>query len=676
TVTDPGTCSNTCNLTSAGFGNLLCNNNGTPYDPSDDYFTFDLNPMGVNLSPAGYDVTSSVAISPASGNYGAATNFQTPSGSAGGGNLTITVTDKGDANCSISVTLVDPTPAPVLVSVQNPGMCNGLGQIVIGGLTAGNSYHIIYDNLPITNAIAGPFTANANGEITGNFAAGSYTNIRIQDDASGCIGGSLSATLTDPMTPVYTVSGTNPTTCNGNDGSFTISGLTPNTAFVVDYDDDGTPAGPLNLTSDNNGNIQISGLNAGSYTNIVVTFAGNCSGNPASVTLTDPPTPAPNINAFANPGSCGGSDGSITLGGLTAGHTYTINYDFNGTAVSLSGQMADANGLVVISGLSAGNYTNISVTDEATNCSGGSLSQTLSDPAAPTYALGTLTDPTACGGSDGSIQLTGLNGNTTYSVTYDLNGATTGPLSLTSNAAGELIIPNLSAGNYTNIIVSLNGCAGTPLSATLNDPNGPSVSETHTDVTCPGGNDGAIDLTVSGGTPGYTFDWDNDGTGDNDDPEDLSNLSAGTYNVTVTDAGGCTATASVTVADGMDNTPPVALCQDVTVSLDANGMASVTAAQIDNGSSDNCGTPALSLNNSSFNCSNIGANTVTLTADDGNGNTASCNATVTVEDNTPPVAICQDVTVSLDANGMASVTAAQIDNGSSDNCGTPALSLN
>ncbi|RMG80288.1 MAG: HYR domain-containing protein, partial [Bacteroidetes bacterium] len=131
--------------------------------------------------------------------------------------------------------------------------------------------------------------------------------------------------------------------------------------------------------------------------------------------------------------------------------------------------------------------------------------------------------------------------------------------------------------------------------------------------------------------------------------------------------------ATVTVED---NAPPVAICQDVTVSLDANGMASVTAAQIDNGSSDNCGTPALSLNNSAFNCSNVGANAVTLTADDGNGNTASCNATVTVEDNIPPVALCQDVTVSLDANGMASVSAAQIDNGSSDNCGTPALSLN
>jgi hypothetical protein len=155
------------------------------------------------------------------------------------------------------------------------------------------------------------------------------------------------------------------------------------------------------------------------------------------------------------------------------------------------------------------------------------------------------------------------------------------------------------------------------------------------------------------------------------------NLSTGgTYLVTYTipASGGCgeeTATTNVTINDD----PPVAICQDITVYLDASGNASITPAQIDNGSNDSCGTPTLSLDISTFDCSNIGANTVTLTATDASGNTAICTSTVTVEDNVPPTALCQDITVQLDASGNASIVAADIDNGSNDACGAVTLSI-
>ena len=84
----------------------------------------------------------------------------------------------------------------------------------------------------------------------------------------------------------------------------------------------------------------------------------------------------------------------------------------------------------------------------------------------------------------------------------------------------------------------------------------------------------------------------------------------------------------------------------------------------------------LSLNNTSFACSNVGANTVTLTVTDNNSNTATCDATVTVEDNTPPMAICQDVTVYLDENGAGNTSAEAVNNGSSDACGIASLTLN
>ncbi|MGI9158302.1 MAG: beta strand repeat-containing protein, partial [Saprospiraceae bacterium] len=136
--------------------------------------------------------------------------------------------------------------------------------------------------------------------------------------------------------------------------------------------------------------------------------------------------------------------------------------------------------------------------------------------------------------------------------------------------------------------------------------------------------------------------------------------------LTVTDVNGntSTCTAMVTVEDGV---APTAVCQDVTVSLDADGNGSTTAAEVDNGSTDDCGLmtdDGLVLDFSEFTCSDVGASVVTLTVTDVNGNTSTCTATVTIEDIVPPMAVCQDVTVSLDADGNGSTTAAEVDNGS------------
>jgi hypothetical protein len=155
---------------------------------------------------------------------------------------------------------------------------------------------------------------------------------------------------------------------------------------------------------------------------------------------------------------------------------------------------------------------------------------------------------------------------------------------------------------------------------------------------------------------------------------DCSNVGANTVTLTVTDNNGnsSTCTATVTIED---NVAPVAQCQNVTVQLDANGDGSITASQVDNGSSDACGIASMKVSPSTFDCGDVGANTVTLTLTDNNGNVSTCTATVTVEDNVAPVAQCQNVTVALDGNGNASVTASQVDNGSNDACGIANLSL-
>src|SRR5213075_631696 len=153
-----------------------------------------------------------------------------------------------------------------------------------------------------------------------------------------------------------------------------------------------------------------------------------------------------------------------------------------------------------------------------------------------------------------------------------------------------------------------------------------------------------------------------------------ANVGANTVVLTVTDNNGNASTCSSTVTVE-DHIAPVALCQSITVQLDASGNASITASQIDNGSSDACGIASLSLDQSAFTCANVGANTVVLTVLDNNGNSSTCSSTLTVEDHIAPVALCQSITVQLDASGNASITAAQIDNGSSDACGIASLSL-
>ncbi|MEZ5043596.1 MAG: T9SS type A sorting domain-containing protein [Saprospiraceae bacterium] len=133
-----------------------------------------------------------------------------------------------------------------------------------------------------------------------------------------------------------------------------------------------------------------------------------------------------------------------------------------------------------------------------------------------------------------------------------------------------------------------------------------------------------------------------------------------------------TCTANVTLVDLTD---PVALCQPAAIQLDASGNASLTAAQVDNGSSDNCGITMMSVFPNSFTCANVGNNFVTLTVEDAFGGKHSCQTFVDVQDITDPMAVCQDLSVTLDATGNAGITGSQVDGGSFDNCGIASMSV-
>lgn len=155
-----------------------------------------------------------------------------------------------------------------------------------------------------------------------------------------------------------------------------------------------------------------------------------------------------------------------------------------------------------------------------------------------------------------------------------------------------------------------------------------------------------------------------------------SNVGANTVTLTVTDASGNfdTATAIVTIED---KTAPIVLTKNITIQFDAAGNASIAAADVDNGSITVCGGAlTLSVSPATFTCANAGANTVTLTATGINGVSSSEIAIVTLLESVAPIVLTKDITVQLDAAGNATITANQINNGSSDNCGIDTISLN
>ena len=129
------------------------------------------------------------------------------------------------------------------------------------------------------------------------------------------------------------------------------------------------------------------------------------------------------------------------------------------------------------------------------------------------------------------------------------------------------------------------------------------------------------------------------------DVEDLGSGNLVTLTVTDADNNSATGTAIVTVED---NLAPTAIAQDLTISMEG-GIVTLTPEQVDNGSRDNTGIITLSLDQTSFSAE--GDYTVTLTVTDAAGNSSRATATIRVEENIPPVAVTQDITIELDENG-------------------------
>jgi hypothetical protein len=172
-----------------------------------------------------------------------------------------------------------------------------------------------------------------------------------------------------------------------------------------------------------------------------------------------------------------------------------------------------------------------------------------------------------------------------------------------------------------------------------------------------------------------------DGSSDPDGDELTFSLSSNgpfsvgehTVTMTVTDTKN-ESDSAIAVVTVIDNTSPSVITQNITIELNSKGNATITSAQINNNSFDNCGIESMELDVTTFSCNDIGNNTVNLTVTDINGNSDSASAVVIVKDNIAPIVNTKNISIPL-INGEANITAENINDGTIDNCDFT-LSLN
>ncbi|MDN5215016.1 leucine-rich repeat protein [Fulvivirgaceae bacterium BMA12] len=243
-------------------------------------------------------------------------------------------------------------------------------------------------------------------------------------------------------------------------------------------------------------------------------------------------------------------------------------------------------------------------------------------PVSPTISSNT----SICSGEDAVFTITGTPGD---SVTY--SGALSGTVTIEADGTVEVTVNRVSSDATLNLKEVTNGSCSVSLTETTTvtvqyDP----LTAVTQDIT--------VQLDANGEfiiTPEMVYNGSTYGCGN------IPNLSldrtmftcddVGTVTVTLTatqSSETATATAVVTIVDDI---APIAVAKDYTVKLDASGNASIQASDINNGSLDNCGIKTVTVSPSSFDMTNLGDNTVSMTVTDNNGNQHTATATVSVE---------------------------------------------
>jgi len=163
------------------------------------------------------------------------------------------------------------------------------------------------------------------------------------------------------------------------------------------------------------------------------------------------------------------------------------------------------------------------------------------------------------------------NGANSGSATTNVVGGVAPLTYAWSNGATTPSVSNLPAGTYTVTITDANGCTVTQ-TVTITEATALSLATSPINNLCAGQNNGSIDLTVAGGAAPYLYNWSNGSAS-----EDISNLAAGVYTITVIDGAGCTASTTVNI------TQPTAVTVTASSTDEMMGMDGTATATVSGG---------------------------------------------------------------------------------------------
>ena len=339
---------------------------------------------------------------------------------------------------------------------------------------------------------------------------------------------------------VSLTNGTPGATIDFSSSTLSTAGTNPGTAFsAAGFSPNPTIAGRLNsnawaISGWSDGNLTFGGTNTtGDYARGAVNTAQTTGGIYA---FTGSPGSSTNPSLMIQPGGSDWAPGTLTLRIVNNGTTniigLAVQYD-----IFIRNDQARSNSFNFSWSIDNVNYTSVAALDYTSIASADALGWVLvgSSPSRST----TLSSLNIAPGSYIYIRWSGS----------DVGG---------TGSRDEFGLDNIS------------------MNATFCTP--PTLSSSVTNVTCPGGTNGAIDLTLTGGTGPFTYLWSNASTS-----EDPSGLSAGTYSVTVTATGGCTAELTgitVGTANANPNAGTIsgssAVCLGSTITLTSNGDADGT----------------------------------------------------------------------------------------------------
>lgn len=489
----------------------------------------------------------------------------------------VRVMDANGCRDSLTVPITEP---PVLnlnvLGTGNP-TCNGAatGTIVVFAQGGTLGYQYTVDGV--------------NWQPTGTFnglPAGMY-NV-IVEDTNGCRD-TLPITLTQPPALQVVVDSVRGSLCDNGYLELSGSGGTPGYIFAV-----------------GNGAFQAFNIFTGVPSGLIWVHVMDASGCRDSLQINVPVDPPIVINPVVVDIRCNGStDGSVTINATGGFPGYTYSDD------GIAFQAGNFWG-----GLGPGT-TWYYVMDQ--NGCVDSLQVTVNEPPVLTVNAASMQGVSCNGGTDGSVTLAGAGGTPAYEFSLD---------GVTYAASGTF--SGLAPGTYTGFVRDVNGCVGM-VSFTVTEPAPIGLTlNSATPISCFGGSNGIIDLSGSGGTAPYEYSFQG---GAFQPSAVFTGLSAGTYQMIIRDANGCTDTLPVTLAEPLELLATVASQSDESctgfadgqVDISVGGGASPYLLSVDNGPTQSGTT---------FGNLSAGAHTVNIT--DGNGCTTSLS--VTIGAGTAPIA--------------------------------------